>query len=516
MITWNEETILAQAIASTDGLADEVVVVDTGSTDGTVKLARDLGCRVFTGADRMHKANSRNRAMDEACGDWVVILDADEQIADSAGLREFLENTDAQAVYIRLAFVDGKGNHTLSYQQMRCWQRDAYRYQYRAHEVPVPVDGWGVVEHTEFVWEHRPPADRVWKQQYTLDRLLLDVQENPDMTRPLYYLGRQYMYCQQYENAIQTLMQYLDKQKGHDRADAWRCLALCHGKLGNRNEQIRTLHQACAEHPMRREWWGELAEVYHADGQDEIATGLLRCALEIPQPPIAYTTHQWYGAYIYDLLARCLWKQQRYAEGYEYAKRAVKLEPDDKRLRDNLQWFVDKIAKPAEYYDEVWPQIAANPDSLRRIRTLSQLASEHVTGSLLDLGCGLGEMAHFVNGRRYIGVDFSGYAVQYARQQYPEKHFIQAAIEELPLLGQFDTVVMLEVLEHLDNPAQACQTALDAATRRIIVSVPVNMQDVAHVKPVWERADIEEMLGNLAYCEQVMNGTYWLAIKELA
>jgi len=55
MIVRNEEKLLAQAVASAEGLVDEVVVVDTGSTDRTVEVAARAGAIVITGADRMHK-----------------------------------------------------------------------------------------------------------------------------------------------------------------------------------------------------------------------------------------------------------------------------------------------------------------------------------------------------------------------------------------------------------------------------------------------------------------------------
>ena len=125
MIVRNEEEILEQAVTSTRGLADEIVVLDTGSTDKTLALAKGLECRVLTGGDRMHKADSRNRAIDAAQGDWVIVLDADECIVDPVSLRIFLEETDAQAVYIKLAFMDGNDNPTLTYQQMRCWRAGA-------------------------------------------------------------------------------------------------------------------------------------------------------------------------------------------------------------------------------------------------------------------------------------------------------------------------------------------------------------------------------------------------------
>ena len=343
LIVRNEEEILADAVGSTVGLADEVIVVDTGSSDGTVALARDLGCILPSTADRMDKGGARNKAIDAASGDWVVILDADEQIADPVGLRKFLETTSAQAVYIRLAFVDGDGNFTLSYQQMRCWRRGTFRYKYRAHEVPVPTNGWGKVEYTEFVWEHRPPGGREWKLQYTLDRLLLDVEENPGVARPLYYLGRQYMYCKEYEKAIETLFRYLELREGSDQADAWRCLAICYSNLGERDKQVQSLFRACAEFPGRRVFWGELAEIFHSEGKEEVAAGLLKCALEIPKPTFAYTAHKWYGSHIHDLLARCLWKLERYEEGYKHSLRAIDLGPGNRRLVDNMRWFERKL-----------------------------------------------------------------------------------------------------------------------------------------------------------------------------
>lgn len=342
MIVRNEESVLATAIESTMGLADEVVILDTGSTDGTVALAKGLGCRVLTGGDRMNKGASRNQAIDATQGEWVVILDADERIADPVGLRKFLLQSDGQAVYIKLSYMNGDDEPTLTYPQMRCWRRGTFKYQYRAHEVPMPVDGWGKIEHTDLVWEHRPPSDRAWKSQYTLDRLLLDMKENPGHARPLYYLGRQYAYRSEWEKGIEFLTRYLE-MPGHDEADAWLCLSKCYGGLGNEPESVRALYRACAAQPERREWWGALAEIYHAKGQDIIATGLLKCALEIPLPERTYVSHYWYGSHIYDLLARCLWKLGRYNEGYGYAKKALALAPGDRRLQNNLAFFEGKL-----------------------------------------------------------------------------------------------------------------------------------------------------------------------------
>lgn len=81
MIVKNEARHLADCVASVSGLADEICVVDTGSTDGTVELAASLGCRVghFAWCDDF--AAARNASLTLCTGDWIFALDADERIA---------------------------------------------------------------------------------------------------------------------------------------------------------------------------------------------------------------------------------------------------------------------------------------------------------------------------------------------------------------------------------------------------------------------------------------------------
>lgn len=341
MIVRNEEDILQRAIESTYGLADEIVVLDTGSEDGTVELARSLGAKVLTGGDRMHKGESRNKSLDEASGDWVVILDADECIVDPIGLRAFLEMTDAQGVYVLVSNINANEEVTLTWSRMLAWRRDAFRYKYRAHEVPLPVDGWGKTVWTKFLWEHRPPAERqMWKPQYFMDRLTLDVQENPDDSRPKYYLGRQHYYAGRWSEAIELFQKYL-LSPAHDEAEVSGLMARCYARLGDGKKQIEMLYRACAAHPGRRAWWGELATIYHARGNDRLAVGLLKCALEIMPDTNRYVNPLWHGFHIHDLLARCLWKLGAVEEGLIHARKAVELAPTNERILKNLSYFED-------------------------------------------------------------------------------------------------------------------------------------------------------------------------------
>ncbi len=80
IITQNERDNMAACLASV-GFADQVVVVDSGSTDGTVELAQSLGAEVSVQADWQGFGIQKNRALDLATQDWVLSLDADERVS---------------------------------------------------------------------------------------------------------------------------------------------------------------------------------------------------------------------------------------------------------------------------------------------------------------------------------------------------------------------------------------------------------------------------------------------------
>ena len=80
MIVRNEEARLATCLASVKGFTDEMVVVDTGSIDGTVAIAEQAGARVEQMEWPGDFAPARNHALQYLKGDWVLVLDADEQL----------------------------------------------------------------------------------------------------------------------------------------------------------------------------------------------------------------------------------------------------------------------------------------------------------------------------------------------------------------------------------------------------------------------------------------------------
>jgi GT2 family glycosyltransferase/FMN phosphatase YigB (HAD superfamily)/predicted Zn-dependent protease len=104
LIVKNEEQFLAQCLKSIQGLAQQIVVVDTGSTDRTVEIAKAHGAEVHLFAWCDDFSAARNAALEHATGDWVLMLDADEELpaAEHARLRADMKRADVIAFRLPL------------------------------------------------------------------------------------------------------------------------------------------------------------------------------------------------------------------------------------------------------------------------------------------------------------------------------------------------------------------------------------------------------------------------------
>ena len=111
LIARNEERFLDGCLKSVRGLADQIVLVDTGSTDRTVEIARSHGAEVHFRAWDDDFSAARNAALLHARGDWVLILDADEEVspAHHQALRAMLERPNVIAYRLPLVDVGREG-----------------------------------------------------------------------------------------------------------------------------------------------------------------------------------------------------------------------------------------------------------------------------------------------------------------------------------------------------------------------------------------------------------------------
>lgn len=81
ILTYNEEEVLEDAIKSLQGFTDEVIIIDSNSTDGTIKIAKKFGARIIE-RELENFSEQRNLGAKNARGDWIFYLDSDERLTE--------------------------------------------------------------------------------------------------------------------------------------------------------------------------------------------------------------------------------------------------------------------------------------------------------------------------------------------------------------------------------------------------------------------------------------------------
>lgn len=101
MIVKNEEDTLARCISSCKPVVDEIVIVDTGSSDRTVKIAELFGAKLLTLPWGNDFSSARNRSLEAARGSWILVMDADEALSarDHALFRELIKTSGGLVAY---------------------------------------------------------------------------------------------------------------------------------------------------------------------------------------------------------------------------------------------------------------------------------------------------------------------------------------------------------------------------------------------------------------------------------
>jgi tetratricopeptide (TPR) repeat protein len=141
MIVRDEEETVGRAIKSALAVVDEVVVVDTGSTDNTRLIVEGYGARVIDYPWNDDFSAARNAGLAAAYGDWILVLDADE-VLDSVRPVEMgglLSNDEAIAYYVRIRDEVSGGQPTV-YDKVRLFRNHPdIRYRYPIHEQITPA-----------------------------------------------------------------------------------------------------------------------------------------------------------------------------------------------------------------------------------------------------------------------------------------------------------------------------------------------------------------------------------------
>lgn len=258
--------------------ADEIVLVDTGSTDRTVAVAQEIGHIKVRSAviSPWRFDDGFNAALSQVSADIdiAIPLHLDERLVD--GWRDELQK----------AWIDGGNRFTFQYRWSggisfthdRIHARHGYRWKYPAHEMPI---GDGPQIDTGVVIQHFPSDEDRGVRDRSL--IYLMAEEHPNDPRAQYYAGREKCYAGEWVDARRLLTAYLENPKAtfdQERSEACRHIA----RMVWPQEKEKWLLRACSEAPQRREVWADLAEHYCETDRMDLAAGIASRVLSIVHP----------------------------------------------------------------------------------------------------------------------------------------------------------------------------------------------------------------------------------------
>lgn len=227
MITMNEEECIERCLNSVQGLVDEIIIVDTGSTDKTNALCQKYNAHIYTYQWDQHFSNARNYGLSKATGDWILWLDADEEL-EAFGKKLILKALDKiNSIVFTLPIVNYYGdtlvnesNASILYQPRLFRNFQGLKFYNRIHEnlrLPSGIEGQPIqaqIKHYGYMQEISNKKQKSVRNMKLLKQELHDKNHEPWIE---YHLASEYYRMQEYDLAFlyvnQSILKFLQKGK---------------------------------------------------------------------------------------------------------------------------------------------------------------------------------------------------------------------------------------------------------------------------------------------------------------
>ncbi len=384
MIVKNEAANLPRCLASLRGLVDEMVVVDTGSTDDTVAIAESYGARLghFTWCDDF--AAARNECLGLCTGDWVVVLDADEAIdtLDHARIRQAIARAPFLAfnLTIRNYYLDG-GAATFDHTAMRnsssfsegasfshcsdvsalrlCRRYPDLRFEGRIHEMLTPYfEAKRVpVGRLEAVIHHYGKVDLAREEAKKAYYLRLTEEEataHPGDTQRLFNFMSQAQVAGEWDKALAAAEAYMQLVQVTPVA-VLLTAAMAHQQGGRHDAALDQLQAILKKHPNHTLALNQVPISLAFLGRIDESLAALEKAIAL-EP--GFTTS-------YLTLAEILGQLGRFDEARDALRRGIAFNPEEERLRQILVTLDIQHGREAMAVSDAWEAIRAIPSGGR-------------------------------------------------------------------------------------------------------------------------------------------------------
>ena len=331
--------------------ADEVYVLDTGSTDNTVEKLKQLGAKVAVKEIKPWRFDvARNESLKLVPLDCDVCVCTDLDEVFEPGWREKIELLWKDGVnHLRYNYnwsLDDKNNPIVNFYIEKIHSRKYFVWTHPVHEVlKYTGDKEAYLTTGEITLNHYPDSTK--SRGSYLPLLELSVKENPNDDRNMHYLGREYMYYGKWNECIETLIKHLSLKKAtwkDERSASMRFIARSYFELGRNDEAKMWLDKAIKETPYLRDPYVERAILEYRISNYEEVIHYCNEALKIKKHEKTYINEifSWNNT-IYDLLSIAYFYTGDINKSLENVKIAIKMNPKDERLINNKKIIESKI-----------------------------------------------------------------------------------------------------------------------------------------------------------------------------
>lgn len=345
MIVKNEEDVIARCLDCVEGIADEIVIVDTGSTDQTKEIAARYTSRVYDFEWVDDFAAARNFAFSKAEKEYILWLDADDVLLQDDRQR-FLElkrtmdrSIDMVLMKYDVAFDEG-GRPTFSYYRERLVKRSrGYRWVGRIHEVIEPS---GTRIYSSIAVSHKKMHPNEPMRNLRIFERMLSEGAALD-PRQQYYYGRELMYNGRYRESLKVLEDFLDSGLGWMENQIGACgdIARCWYALGEDRRALHALLQSMEYGEPRAELCCDLGGHFFAKG--DYRTAIFWYELASTRTPSGenggFEQPDCYGYRPCMQLCVCYDRLGEHEKAAFYNEKAGVFKPDDPAVAYNRSYF---------------------------------------------------------------------------------------------------------------------------------------------------------------------------------
>ncbi len=237
IIVKDEEKVLSRALNSVKDIADEIIIVDTGSKDKTKDIAKNFTNKLYDFKWEYDFSKARNYSFSKATKDYIMWLDADDVILseDLEKIKELKKNLNTQYDILMFKYntgFDENGNVNFSYYRERLLKREKnYIWKSPIHEV---IELHGKILYTDIAITHRKE-----KNEYSNRNLLIFekmIKEGTTLdARQQFYYARELYYNKKYKKSIKNFNIFLNDKEGwiENKINACIDLSNCYFELND-------------------------------------------------------------------------------------------------------------------------------------------------------------------------------------------------------------------------------------------------------------------------------------------